>query len=194
MKPLTRRSVTTGLAAAVTAIPAVGLCKGVKNDDDQAWRDLWRQAIDAEVAYANAARAEDEASGDARDNYATLTCPWTPRTLPGEWCNDPNQRLMSSDRETIGLVRAVTAVQRDDGIWQVAEYQPASSYQERAPHFDDKYPQRWQEYPGATTAEEAHAMAVARSDKEWRSYRAKRAAVSRRHNLVALKAAIKSCG
>ena len=28
MKPVTRRSVTTGLAAAVTAIPAVGLCKG----------------------------------------------------------------------------------------------------------------------------------------------------------------------
>ena len=32
MKPLTRRSVTTGLAAAVTAIPAVGLCKGVSQD------------------------------------------------------------------------------------------------------------------------------------------------------------------
>ena len=32
MKPLSRRSVTTGLAAAVTAIPAVGLCAGLKTD------------------------------------------------------------------------------------------------------------------------------------------------------------------
>ena len=30
MKPLTRRSVTTGLAAAVTVIPAVGLCFAAK--------------------------------------------------------------------------------------------------------------------------------------------------------------------
>jgi hypothetical protein len=32
MKPLSRRSVTTGLAAAVTAIPAVGLSIGAKAD------------------------------------------------------------------------------------------------------------------------------------------------------------------
>jgi hypothetical protein len=31
MKPLSRRSVTTGLAAAVTAIPAVGLGVGAKD-------------------------------------------------------------------------------------------------------------------------------------------------------------------
>jgi hypothetical protein len=31
MKPLTRRSVTTGLAAAVTAIPVVGLCDVAEN-------------------------------------------------------------------------------------------------------------------------------------------------------------------
>ena len=30
MKPLSRRSVTTGLAAAVTALPAVGLCVGLR--------------------------------------------------------------------------------------------------------------------------------------------------------------------
>ena len=32
MKPLSRRSVTTGLAAAVMAIPAVGLCASRKSD------------------------------------------------------------------------------------------------------------------------------------------------------------------
>lgn len=33
MKPLTRRSVTTGLAAAVTAIPALAFCKGAGEAD-----------------------------------------------------------------------------------------------------------------------------------------------------------------
>ena len=33
MKPLSRRSVTTGLAAAVTVIPAVGLARAVPADD-----------------------------------------------------------------------------------------------------------------------------------------------------------------
>ena len=32
MKPLSRRSVTAGLAAAVTLIPAVGLCASLKTD------------------------------------------------------------------------------------------------------------------------------------------------------------------
>lgn len=31
-KPISRRSVTTGLAAAVTAIPAVGLCVAARGD------------------------------------------------------------------------------------------------------------------------------------------------------------------
>jgi hypothetical protein len=194
MKPLSRRSVTAGLAAAVTAIPTVGLCKGARSDDDQAWRDLWRQTINGEVAYANAARVEDEASGDARDDYQAHRCPWTPRELRGEWEHDASQRIVSSTRETIGLVRGVTVIQRDDGIWTVAEYQPSGSNNGKPPYFNDEYPQRWQEYPDATTAEEAHAMAAERSEKEWRSYRAKRAAVSRRHRIVVLKAAIKSSG
>jgi hypothetical protein len=36
MKPLSRRSVTTGLAAAVTAIPALGLCKGAEGPSELA--------------------------------------------------------------------------------------------------------------------------------------------------------------
>ena len=32
MRPLSRRSVTTGMVAAVTAIPAIGLCKSAKAD------------------------------------------------------------------------------------------------------------------------------------------------------------------
>jgi hypothetical protein len=35
---------------------------GARSDDDQAWRDLWRKTINAEVAYANAVRVEDEAA------------------------------------------------------------------------------------------------------------------------------------
>lgn len=34
MKPLSRRSVTTGLAAAVTAIPAVALCAAATTEPD----------------------------------------------------------------------------------------------------------------------------------------------------------------
>jgi hypothetical protein len=36
MKPLSRRSVTTGLAAAVTAVPAVGFCKGAEGPSELA--------------------------------------------------------------------------------------------------------------------------------------------------------------
>ena len=53
MKPLTRRSVTTGLAAAVTAIPAVGLCEGVSQELRQlieAHRVAWA-AFEVEVDY-----------------------------------------------------------------------------------------------------------------------------------------------
>jgi hypothetical protein len=42
MKPLSRRSVTTGLAAAVTAIPAVGLCKSASRASTE---DLIREFI-----------------------------------------------------------------------------------------------------------------------------------------------------
>jgi len=42
MKPLSRRSVATGLAAAVTAIPAMGLCKGASGASTE---DLIREFI-----------------------------------------------------------------------------------------------------------------------------------------------------
>lgn len=64
MKPLSRRSVTTGLAAAVTAIPAVGLCKGVETDAEldrlieqhRAAHDAFDLAIDREQAAKDALR------------------------------------------------------------------------------------------------------------------------------------------
>ena len=56
MKPVTRRSVTTGLAAAVTLIPAVGFCASLKSDAsarvehhtrelEKAMRDLYGREV-----------------------------------------------------------------------------------------------------------------------------------------------------
>ena len=61
---ISRRSVATGLAAAVTAIPAASLAApnySQANDDD-ALMGLWQRFIAAEVLFAGAAVAEDEAS------------------------------------------------------------------------------------------------------------------------------------
>jgi hypothetical protein len=65
MKPLTRRSVTTGLAAAVVAIPAVGLCKGVKTEPcDDPLPDLLGR-YRAEIAAINASSGLDDDDLDA---------------------------------------------------------------------------------------------------------------------------------
>ena len=65
MKSITRRSVTTGLAAAVTAIPAVGLCASAKGDPSD---DPLLEAIDryrAEIATANATHGLTDEELDA---------------------------------------------------------------------------------------------------------------------------------
>ena len=59
MKPLTRRSVTTGLAAAVTVIPAGGLCKGAESDAELA--SLIEQHKAAYVAFDLAIDREEVA-------------------------------------------------------------------------------------------------------------------------------------
>ena len=57
MKPLSRRSVTTGLAAAVTAIPAVGLCKNAEGPSELA--GLVRRYFDEVAAFNADPRGED---------------------------------------------------------------------------------------------------------------------------------------
>jgi hypothetical protein len=49
MKPLSRRSVTTGLAAAVTAIPAVGLAKDAEGNADELFTVKAAAAMDFEA-------------------------------------------------------------------------------------------------------------------------------------------------
>ena len=49
MKPLSRRSVTTGLAAAVTAIPAVGLCNRATVDPFERIRHLTKELEQAMI-------------------------------------------------------------------------------------------------------------------------------------------------
>ena len=62
MKPLTRRSVTTGLAAAVTVIPAVGLARAVPADD-KLLRVISRYR--AEIAAVNASHGLSDEDVDA---------------------------------------------------------------------------------------------------------------------------------
>jgi hypothetical protein len=59
MKSISRRSVTTGLAAAVTAIPAVGLSQPARVDsgEDAAMRRLWQNYIEAEIKFGDALSA-----------------------------------------------------------------------------------------------------------------------------------------
>ena len=52
----------------------------------------------------------------------------------------------------------------------------------------DDNPIRWQPYPEASTAEEAHAIATTRAEKEWRSFEARAGAIKRRHRVRPLEA------
>ena len=73
MKPLSRRSVTTGLAAAVAAIPAVGLCKGAKTEpgNDPLLDGICRYR--AEIAAINASSGLDDDALDAWVDKADAT-------------------------------------------------------------------------------------------------------------------------
>ena len=62
MKPLSRRSVTTGLAAAVTALPAVGLARAVPADD-KLLSVISRYRV--EIAAVNASRGLSDEELDA---------------------------------------------------------------------------------------------------------------------------------
>ena len=69
MKPLSRRSVTTGLAAAVTAIPAVGLCKGVEGPSElAALIRRYYEEVDAFSSVDHLTDAAADAHADATFN------------------------------------------------------------------------------------------------------------------------------
>jgi len=72
MKPLSRRSVTTGLAAAVTAIPALGLCATAKAapGDDPLLKVIGRYR--AEIAAVNASHGLSDEELDAWVDRADL--------------------------------------------------------------------------------------------------------------------------
>ena len=72
MKPLSRRSVTAGLAAAVTAIPAVGFCTGVK--DGSELRELIKAHRSAYRAFCNAIDRHNASTEDA-NNKGELIVP-----------------------------------------------------------------------------------------------------------------------
>ena len=86
----------------------------------------------------------------------------------------------------------VTMQQGNDGPWLVREYQSVAADHPFGVFYRDGYPVRWQPYPEASTADEAYDIATARADKEWRSYRAKSGAISRKHKHRALKAAVET--
>ena len=61
MKPLSRRSITTGLAAAVTAIPAVGLCVGhMANGEPGQLAALVRRYFEEVAAFNTDLAMEDD--------------------------------------------------------------------------------------------------------------------------------------
>jgi hypothetical protein len=66
MKPLSRRSVTTGLAAAVTAIPALGFATGAKADPAS---DALLEAIHRYRAEINAANSSHGLSDEDLDDW-----------------------------------------------------------------------------------------------------------------------------
>jgi hypothetical protein len=55
------------LAAAVTAIPAVGPSKGAETGDNQVWRDLWHRFIDAEIKFGAVLHALSKAQEQNRE-------------------------------------------------------------------------------------------------------------------------------
>ena len=72
MKPLSRRSVTTGIAAAVAAIPAVGLCKGAKESSEL--RELIKAHRAAHRAFCRAIDRLDVMTEAYKKSEATVPC------------------------------------------------------------------------------------------------------------------------
>ena len=196
MATQTRRKILQGgaaLAVAATGVAAIAVKGAFAASDvtDEAMRDLWRRFIDAELRFSDACSAEDEASFAVRTECAaTLVCPWTPLSRKGDWQTSVTDR--SECQLRVEQVLAPTVMQQGGvGPWLVKEFQPASAQHPYACYSGD-LPVRWQPYPEATTVDDAYGVAKARADKEWRSYRAKSGAISRKHKHRALKAAVET--
>lgn len=176
-----------GVALAATAV-AMTVTSGARADvSGEAARDLWRRYIEACLRYGEASHAHDEADSDARNERGDmLVCPWTPLAQAGEWQTSISER--SASRLNVEQVLADTTVpQGGVGPWLVKEYQPSAKlypYTENR----DGCPVRWQPYPEAKTAAEAYGMAKARTDQEWRSFRAQAGAIQRKHKVRPLEA------
>lgn len=183
----TRRAVIRGGAAlAVAAAGVVAVTGAAKADDgDEAMRDLWWRAIEAEIVYARAIRIHSELGDEQHRKCGELPRPWLPFGADHWEIGKPE---MAPTRRVIEMTVAETVKQEgESGPWLVKEYQPARyDY----PHYRaDDCPTRWQPYPEAETAEAALAAAKARAEKDWRSHRGKRAAITRKLGLKAADAA-----
>jgi hypothetical protein len=195
MKALTRRSLTTDIVAAVTAIPAVGLPVGLRTANaavpdasEDRLKDLWQRFIAAEVQFAVASSAQDNASSAARQETKALACPWTPLEREGfrykAVAVSERRRVIEEIKNDVTMLQIeVSPEGQGDGPWLVSEYQPLAADHPFVVFYRDGYPLRWRSYPKAASADEAYDMATTRAAKEWRSFDGKRSAISRKHQV-----------
>jgi len=105
MKPLSRRSVTTGLAAAVAVIPLVGLCKGARESAEL--RDLIKAHRAAYRALGNAIDREQKSDEASRKGEpvvkSSLACGFS-LYLGREECRSLVAREYAEYRERLKLL------------------------------------------------------------------------------------------
>ena len=189
MSALARRKVLLGGAALAVAALGVSVTpRAASAADNEHLMDLWRRFIAAEVHFADAISVQDLAEWGAKQELTALVCPWTPM---GE--EDFEHKAVEVSRRRIVIEKAAGALtMRVGGLgpWLVWEYQPRAADHPFVNGRRDGNRMRWQPYPEAASADEAYATAVARAEKEWRSFDGKRSAISRKHQVRKFKAGV----
>lgn len=189
MQTIDRRRLLTNSAIGAAAVSLGVGSTLASTSDDAELMELWQRFIAAEVHFASAVAAEDAADYRARREHHALICPWTPLGSD-HW--ETGEVEISRGPNVIEVVQTKTTVwQNGVGPWLVKEYQPSGEHHPYT-QYRDGCPIRWQPYPEAETADDAYAMAKARTDKEWRSFEARRGAISRKHEVRNFKAEAKA--
>src|SRR5262245_8161477 len=78
MNPVTRRSVTTGLAAAVAVVPIAIVAKGAKASATDPMA-VWQRYMDAECKLTVLQDRDDRVRAIVCDEWEVMEPPWTPR-------------------------------------------------------------------------------------------------------------------
>jgi hypothetical protein len=181
----TRRKALT-VVAAVPAGVALGASAALADASaDAAVRELWQSYISLEFRVIELSRAEDEASSASWRECKTLARPWRPIGKRHDF------ELVESEEQWALVRTRLDTVANRDGVWHVKEFQSKPFHLPRLSSYrEGEDAVRWQPYSESKSEEEVLALSKSRAEKECRSFKAKAAAISRKHGARKAKEAV----